>query len=103
MKKLRKKIRSIILRWVAKHYGYDIVNQFVYFGYNYPSSNDIIEKCWGDYTQPGLAKHFNEKFGYLYDHYGSNAIMNRFWVELSPDHREKLYKYFLKYYGNDRF
>ena len=104
MKKLRKKIRSIILRWVAKRYGYEIVNQWVYFGYNYSSSDNLIRDCWGDFTvRCSQAEHFYKKFDYVYGRYGYDAVMNRFWVELSPDHRERLYKYFLKDYGNSRF
>ena len=103
MKKLKKLIRGLILRWVAKHFGYDIVNQWVYFGYNYGSSDNIINECWGDYKQHcSMAEHFFQKFNALYDRYGSDAIMNRFWVELSPDHRIKLYNYFLKDYANSR-
>ncbi|MBR6130920.1 MAG: hypothetical protein IKQ20_03595 [Bacteroidales bacterium] len=102
MKKLKKLIRSLIIRWVAKHFGCEIVNQWVYFGYNYPSSNDLINKCWGDFSKPGIAQHFYQKFDHIYDTYGCHAIMNRFWVELSLDHREKLYKYFLKNYANSR-
>lgn len=103
MKKLKKLIRSIILKWVAKHFGYEIVNQWVYFGYNYGSSDNIINECWGDYKQHcSMAEHFFQKFNALYDRYGSDAIMNRFWVELSSDHRSRLYKYFLKDYANSR-
>lgn len=104
MKRFRKKIRSLLLKWVAKHFGYEIVNQWVYFGYNYSSSDKMIRDCWGDFNERcSQAQHFYNKFDSMYERYGSNAVMNRFWVELSPDHRKRLYKFFLKDYGNEHF
>ena len=52
---------------------------------------------------PHLQEPEFQKFDALYDLYGSNAVMNRFWVELSSEHRTKLYKYFLKDYANRHF
>jgi hypothetical protein len=103
MGKMKKAIRALILKWVAKHFGYEIVNQWVYFGYNYHSDRDIIQKCWGDPDKPGMPNHFYGKFCNLYNRYGSNAIMNRFFVELDGNNRLKLYNYFLNNYANERF
>lgn len=62
------------------------INNFVMFGYNYPP--DFIEQVWAD--DPRMAQHFKEKFGTYYEKYGSNGVMNAFYVNLSGDHQRKL-------------
>lgn len=104
MKKIKQAIHRWILRRVAKKYGYEIVNAWVYFTFNYsfPGGHPIhwMNAVWGTV----MGQHFYEKFDYLYGKYGTHAVMGMFWCELSDTYREALYhKLFNEYYANGQY
>jgi hypothetical protein len=72
------------------------INKFVYFGYNYPSIN-FIDEVWSD--NPNLAKHLKDKFMGYYKQYGSDAVMNRFYVELSSENQRQLEEWIINNYS----
>ena len=39
-----------------------------------------------------------KKFSFLYEKYGSNAVMNRFFVELDQENQQKLIDYVMNNY-----
>ena len=103
MKKIKQAIHRWILRRVAKKYGYEIVNAWIFFTFNYsfPGGNPKVwmeneyGKCMGD--------HFYRKFDYLYEKYGSHAVMGMFWCELGIPYRKQLFEFFRTYYANPQY
>lgn len=67
------------------------ISKFVFFGYNYP--HDFIQQIWRD--EQVIANHLQNKFDMFYKKVGPNAVMNRFYVELDNENREKLERYIL--------
>ena len=72
------------------------INKFVYFGFNFPSTN-FIDEVWSD--DPNLAKHLKDKFMQYYDKYGSNAVMNMFYANLSSGNQSKLEDWIINNYS----
>lgn len=73
------------------------INKWVFFCFNYPY--DFIDQIWGG---TWLHDHFKSKFSHLYDMYGCNAVMNRFYVELSQEHQKELMTWVLENYNDER-
>jgi hypothetical protein len=75
----------------------------VYFGYNYPQPCEfihyIVDHSEGCYDYQHLVGKFNE----IYDIYGSHAVMNRFFAELSGELQQALVDYAIKFYAPTAF
>ncbi len=78
-----------------------VAEAWVYFGYNYPEPCEfihyIVDHADGYYD----FQHLVNKFNALYDDFGSHAVMNKFFVELSETLQEKLVEYAVKVYAPD--
>lgn len=72
----------------------DPITKWVYWCFNYYPN--FIEECWAD--DPNLAQHLKSKFMGYYNDFGSRAVMNKFFVELSSDNQQKLIDYVLSNY-----
>lgn len=77
---------------------FDAINKWFFFCMNYP--HDFIKSCWAD--DPGLAEHFEKKFGFLYDRYGSSAVMTEFFAELSWGNRKKLLTWVFENFNDEQ-
>ncbi len=102
MKKIKKAIRNWIIGRVARRYGYEIVNKWIYFCYNYPDGiDDWMHNAYGGH----MGAHFQSKFSFLYDRYGARSVMPEFWLELSPEYRKILFDGFFrgKYVTNNNW
>lgn len=87
MKKLKRAIHNWMLTRIAKIYGYEIVNKWVYFGYNYPSTyRDVMLRTFGAIT----GKHFLSKFESFSDISNRSAI-NDLWIEMSDHYRRQFF------------
>jgi len=76
------------------------INIWVYFCYNYPPYEEIIEYICNKTGKRWLIEHFKEKFDGFYDAYGPRAVMETFYCSLgSQDLRSALIEYALKVYG----
>jgi hypothetical protein len=73
---------------------YSPIHKFVMFGYNYPP--DFIEQAWAD--RPDMAKHFREKFHGYYNKYGSEGVMNAFYVNLDDSNQQILERWIINNY-----
>lgn len=81
-----------------------ITKIWVYFGYNYPSMNDAIDYiCKKTGEGECFKQHLLGKWDSIYDIYGSHAVMNRFYAELSGEYRDALLEYAVEVYGRDAF
>lgn len=82
---------------------YLVAKVWVYFGYNYPAPYEfihyIVDHTDGYYDY----QHLINKFDDLYDLYGSDAVMNRFFVEISKSLQEKLVEYAIRVYAPTAF
>ena len=80
-----------------------VVKVWVYFGYNYPQPCEfihyIVDHSEGYYDY----QHLVNKFNALYDDYGSHAVMNRFFAELSGELQQALVDYAIKFYAPTAF
>lgn len=78
-----------------------IVKIWVYFGYNYPDPSRFIRYIAdnGNYHFAHLMAKFND----IYDRYGSDAVMNRFYAELGTDARRLLVEYAVHFYAPKAF
>lgn len=80
-----------------------VTKVWVYFGYNYSDPKDFVryicEKC----DKIWLYKHTLAKFDNIYDLYGANAVMNRFYADLDADLRDALVEYAIKFYAPTAF
>jgi len=70
------------------------IHKFVYFSYNYP--NDFIKKVWDG--NENLIKHLESKFSNIYDKYGSQQVMFRFYTELSGGNQKELENWIITNY-----
>lgn len=72
---------------------------WVKFCFNYPEYEMFIkyicEKCGKKY----LVEHLKHKFIHLYDEFGSDAVMNRFIVDIDGDLQEALVDYAVNVWG----
>lgn len=71
------------------------IRLFAYFAYNY--NHNFIEEAFASEGQ-SLVNHFREKFNIIYATYGSNTVMNKFFLELSSDNQDILSEYILRNY-----
>jgi hypothetical protein len=71
------------------------INKFVMFAFNYPPN--FIADVWSD--DPGMAEHLQSKFSGYYDRFGSDAVMNRFYVELDHENKIKLEEWVINNYN----
>lgn len=80
-----------------------VAKVWVYFGYNYPQPCEfihyIVDHSEGYYDYQHLVGKFNE----IYDIYGSHAVMNRFFAELSGELQQALVDYAIKFYAPTAF
>ena len=80
-----------------------VAKVWVYFGYNYPQPCEfihyIVDNTDGCYDYQHLVNKFNE----IYNTYGSHAVMNRFFAELSSGLQQALVDYAIKFYAPTAF
>lgn len=96
---MRKSLDAIISESIRKvineSMGGDPVTKWVYWCYNYYPN--FIEEAWAD--RPDLVQHFKKKFMQYYDQYGPEAVMNRFFIELSSGHQQTLIDWVMNNYN----
>lgn len=68
------------------------IRKWVYWCFNYHNPKDWM-KIFDD------PKHMMSKFMGLYNRYGSDAVMNRFFVELSGSNQDRLIDYVMNNYN----
>lgn len=78
---------------------YLAIKMFVMFGYNYSSPKEFITYICEKTQKSYLIDHLTEKFSYIYDKFGSHAVMNRFFVELDSEMQEALVEYAINVYA----
>lgn len=64
------------------------IKKWVYWSFNYKDPRE-----WMNIFDGAPASHFYKKFMDLYKRYGSNGVMNRFFVELDSKNQENLIDY----------
>lgn len=98
MKNVKKIVRNWIISKVAKRYGYEIVNKWIYFTFNYSyADRENFQRMY----DKNLGDHFYEKFSYIHEKNGAHAVMGMFWCELSEQYRRKLFEeWFVQQYVN---
>ena len=83
---------------------YLVAKVWVYFGYNFPNIEDVIDYiCKQNNEGEMFKKHLMSKWEDMYDIYGCHAIMNRFFAELSERFRQSLVDYAIKFYAPTAF
>ena len=70
------------------------INKYVMFSYNYQPN--FIGEIWSD--DPNMAKHLQSKFSDYYDRVGSDAVMNKFYVNLDGENQRKLEDWIINNY-----
>jgi hypothetical protein len=70
----------------------DFYHNFVMFSLNYPGG--FIQQAF-----PAFQDHLQRKFDQMYDKYGANAVMTRFWVELDFQNQSYLANFITQYYS----
>lgn len=73
------------------------VTKWIYWCFNYHRPEEFIEAMVGS-KEHHLYQHFLDKFNHLCKRYGSDAAMNRFFVELDETWRQRLLDYVEKSY-----
>lgn len=73
----------------------------MYWIWNFNSTGDFIQQCFGDEGEM-MVKHFREKFDYAYDRYGAYGCIPHFFGELDNTHREKLIDFVCDNYSYKR-
>lgn len=73
------------------------VTKWIYWCFNYHRPEEFIEALVGS-KEHHLYQHFLDKFNHLCKRYGSDAAMNRFFVELDETWRQRLLDYVEKSY-----
>lgn len=71
------------------------ITKWVYWCFNYHYPQEWIPQLWGT---GAMGDHMMKKFSFLYEKYGSNAVMNRFFVELDQENQQKLIDYVMNNY-----
>ena len=100
MKKIKQAIHRWILRRVAKKYGQEIVNAWVYFTLNYPMPvKDWMIEIYGQ----NMGEHFYGKFDHFYTKYGSRAVFTEVWAEMTSEHRRTLFLFFHDKFANGQY
>lgn len=75
--------------------GYSPIHKYVMFAYNYPSN--FIEEVWAD--DQHIANHLKEKFSGYYNQYGSQGVLNAFYVNLDAGNQQKLEDWIINNYN----
>lgn len=71
------------------------ITKWVYWCFNYHYPQEWVPQLWGT---GAMGDHMMKKFSFLYEKYGSNAVMNRFFVELDQENQQKLIDYVMNNY-----
>lgn len=71
------------------------IHKYVMFAYNFP--RDFIERVWQD--EPNIANHLKEKFSGYYSQYGSQGVLNAFYVNLDGENQRKLEDWIINNYN----
>lgn len=95
--KLRKIINESIQQVLKETKYSNPVTKWIYWCFNYHRPEEFIEAMVGS-KDNHLYQHFLNKFNHLCKIYGSDAAMNRFFVELDEEWRQKLLEYVEKSY-----
>ena len=83
---------------------YLVTKVWVYFGYNFPNIEDVIDYiCKQNNEGEMFKKHLMGKWNSIYNIFGSHAVMNRFYAELSDTYRQALVDYAIKFYAPTAF
>lgn len=64
------------------------IKKWVYWSFNYKDPRE-----WMNIFEGAPAKHFYDKFMDMYKRYGSDGVMNRFFMELDSKNQENLIDY----------
>lgn len=72
---------------------------WVMFTFNFPMPQKFINYVCEQTNRPDLYEHFLAKWREYYDRYGCDAVMNRFYAELSSEYRNALADYACKVYA----
>ena len=95
--KLRKIINESVKQVLKENKYSNPVTKWIYWCFNYHRPEEFIEAMVGS-KKHHLYQHFLSKFNHMYDTYGSDAVMNRFFVALDAEWQQKLLDYVEKSY-----
>jgi len=90
--KLRKIINESIQQVLKENKYSNPVTKWIYWCFNYHRPEEFIEAMVGS-KEHHLYQHFLSKFNHMCKTYGSDAAMNRFFVELDEKWQQKLLDY----------
>lgn len=82
---------------MRKNYLISII--WVKFCFNFPEPELFIDWICDNCKKNYLKSHLTGKFNHLYDEFGSDAVMNRFLIELDGDLQESLVDYAINVWG----
>ena len=89
---LNKLIKESITKTLNESLYTDPVTKWVYWCFNYTRPEEFIAAIAGS-KEHHLYQHYLSKFNALYERVGADAVMNRFFLELDGEHRQKLLQY----------
>lgn len=91
-KELREVISENITKVLNESLYTDPVTKWIYWCFNYTKPEEFIAVIAGG-ENSYLYQHYLSKFNALYKRVGADAVMNRFFIELDGEHRQKLLQY----------
>ena len=93
--RINKAVNESFKRLNEGQYDESPITKWVYWCFNYHYPQEWIPQLWGT---GAMGDHMMKKFSFLYEKYGSNAVMNRFFVELDQENQQKLIDYVMNNY-----
>jgi hypothetical protein len=89
---LNRLIKESITKTLNESLYTDPVTKWIYWCFNYTEPKEFIAVIAGG-ENSYLYQHYLSKFNALYERVGADAVMNRFFLELDGEHRQKLLQY----------
>lgn len=89
---LNRLIKESITKALNESLYTDPVTKWIYWCFNYTRPEEFIAAISGG-ENSYLYQHYLSKFNALYERVGADAVMNRFFLELDGEHRQKLLQY----------
>lgn len=90
---LNKLIKESITKTLNESLYTDPVTKWIYWCYNFTRPEEFIAAIAEGGKDGHLYQHYLSKFNALYKRVGADAVMNRFFIELDGEHRQKLLQY----------
>ena len=93
--RINKAVDKTFKRLNEGQYDNSPITKWVYWCFNYHYPQEWIPQLWGT---GAMGDHMMKKFKFNYEKYGSNAVMNRFFVELDSENQQRLIDYVMNNY-----